>query len=151
MKAQRRAEILNVLRRTRVRSQEQLRQLLGAQGIDVTQATLSRDIRELRLSKIADPMGGSYYVLPSAGESMHPPLEQLVPTLMLSIDGVGPFVVVKTPAGSAEALGSALDRQQWPEVMGCIAGDDTMLIITRSEKVRRGLATKLRGLAGMAP
>ena len=56
--------------------------------------------------------------------------------------------MVKTPAGSANALGSALDRQQWPEIIGCIAGDDTMLIITRSERARRGLAAKLRALSG---
>jgi transcriptional regulator of arginine metabolism len=150
MKSQRRAAIMGIVRQTRVRSQEQLRELLHEEGIDVTQATLSRDIRELRLAKVADPAGGSYYAPSSDGEHLSPPLEQLVPALLLSIEGVGPFVVVKTPAGSAEALGSALDQQRWPEVIGCIAGDDTMLIITRSERARRALAAKLRGLAGSA-
>ena len=78
-----------------------------------------------------------------------PPLNQLLPTLLLSIEGVGPLLVVKTPAGSAEALGSALDSQEWPEVIGCIAGDDTMLIVTRSERARRGVAVKLRRLSGV--
>jgi transcriptional regulator of arginine metabolism len=59
--------------------------------------------------------------------------------------------VVKTPAGSANALASALDRQQWPDVVGCVAGDDTLLLIARSEKARRGLAAKLRELAGGSP
>jgi transcriptional regulator of arginine metabolism len=148
MKSQRRASIMGIVRHTRVRSQEQLRELLHGEGIDVTQATLSRDIRELRLSKIADPAGGSFYAPSADGEFLHPPLEQLLPTLMLSVEGVGPLLVVKTPAGSAEALGSALDRHQLPEVIGCIAGDDTMLIITRSERARRGLAAKLRELSG---
>ncbi|MBI4501853.1 MAG: arginine repressor [Gemmatimonadetes bacterium] len=150
MKSQRRAAIMGIVRRTRVHSQEQLRELLHDEGIDVTQATLSRDIRELRLAKVAHPAGGSYYAPSSDGDHLHPPLEQLVPALLLSIEGVGPLLVVKTPAGSAEALGSALDQQQWPEVIGCIAGDDTMLIITRSERARRALAAKLRGLSGSA-
>jgi len=149
MKSQRRAAIMSVLRRTRVHSQQQLRELLRAEGIDVTQATLSRDIRELRLAKVADPAGGSYYAASPDGGPLHPPLNQLLPTLLLSIEGVGPLLVVKTPAGSAEALGSALDSQEWPEVIGCIAGDDTMLIVTRSERARRGVAVKLRRLSGV--
>lgn len=150
MKAQRRAAIMNVVRRHRVHSQEQLRELLRGQGIDVTQATLSRDIRELRLSKMADPLNGSFYASPPAGDSLPPPLEQVLPALMLSLEGVGPMLVVKTPAGSAEALGSALDRQQWPEIIGCLAGDDTMLIIARSERARRAIATRLKDLVGPA-
>ena len=150
MKNQRRSAIMNIVRHTRVHSQEQLRTLLHGQGIDVTQATLSRDIRELRLAKVADPSGGSYYAASINGEHLHPPLGQLLPALLLSIEGVGPLLVVKTPAGSAEALGSALDQQRWPEVIGCIAGDDTMLIITRSERARRALAIKLRDLGGTA-
>lgn len=139
---------MGIVRRTRVHSQEQLRELLHDQGIDVTQATLSRDIRELRLAKVADPAGGSYYAPSPEGNLLHPSLEQLMPALLLAVEGVGPLLVVKTPAGSAQALGSALDRQQWPEVIGCIAGDDTMLIITRSERARRALAAKLRALIG---
>lgn len=148
MKSQRRNAIMGIVRRTRVHSQEQLRELLHVEGIDVTQATLSRDIRELRLAKVANPAGGSYYAPSRDGELVHPPLEQLLPQLLLEIEGVGPLLIVKTPAGSAEALGSALDRRQYPEVIGCIAGDDTMLIITRSERARRGLASKLRDLIG---
>jgi transcriptional regulator of arginine metabolism len=151
MKSQRRAVIMNILRRTRVHSQEQLRELLQAEGIDVTQATLSRDMRELRLSKVADPAGGSYYQPSPNGDTITPPFEQLLPALLLSLEGVGPLLVVKTPAGSANALASALDRQQWPDVVGCIAGDDTLLLIARSERARRGLAAKLRELAGVTP
>src|SRR5256885_6235285 len=108
MKSQRRATIMGIVRRTRVHNQEQLRELLHAEGIDVTQATLSRDIRELRLAKVADPAGGSYYAPSADGVPLSPALGQLLPTLLLPVQGVGPLVVVKTPAGSAEALGSAL-------------------------------------------
>jgi len=151
MKSQRRAAIMSILRRTRVHSQEQLRELLQTEGINVTQATLSRDMRELRLSKVADPAGGSYYAPSPNGDTITPPLEQLLPALLLSLEGVGPLLVVKTPAGSANALASALDRQHWPDVVGCVAGDDTLLLIARSERARRGLAAKLRELAGVTP
>ena len=149
MKSQRRAAIMNILKRIRVHSQEQLRDLLRTEGIDVTQATLSRDMRELQLAKLADPTGGSYYAPAPNGDILSPPLEQVLPNLLLSLEGVGPLLIVKTPAGSANALGSALDRQQWPDVIGCIAGDDTVLLIARSERARRGLAAKLRELAGI--
>lgn len=142
---------MNILKRTRVHSQEHLRELLLTEGIDVTQATLSRDMRELRLAKLSDPSGGSYYAPAPNGDNLTPPLDQLLPTLLLSLEGVGPLLIVKTPAGSANALASALDRQQWPDVIGCIAGDDTILLITRSERARRGVAAKLRDMAGLAP
>ena len=96
MKSQRRATIMGIVRRTRVHSQEQLRELLRAEGINVTQATLSRDIRELRLGKMANPTGGSYYAPAPDGDFLPPPLEQLVPALLLAIEGVGPLLVVKT-------------------------------------------------------
>lgn len=144
MKAQRQATILKLIRRQRVQSQEQLRELLHAEGMDVTQATLSRDIRELRLAKVPDPDGGSSYAVPTnQTETLRPPLHQLLPTLLLSLDGVGNLLIAKTPAGSANALTEALDAQGWPEVVGTIAGDNTILIIARSEKARRALAERL--------
>jgi len=151
MKSQRRAAIMNILRRTRVHSQEQLRALLLTEGIDVTQATLSRDMRELGLAKVADPAGSSYYAPAPDGDLITPPFEQLLPALLLSLEGVGPLLVVKTPAGSANALASALDRQRWPDLIGCIAGDDTILLIARSERARRGVAARLREGAGLPP
>src|SRR5207245_10307963 len=109
MKTQRHAAILKIVRRERVASQERLRELLSAEGFDVTQATLSRDIRELGLAKVATPDGGSHYAAPLEGTpSIRPHLEQLLPAMLVAVDGVGPLLVVKTPAGSAQALGVAL-------------------------------------------
>jgi transcriptional regulator of arginine metabolism len=143
MKSQRHAAILALVKRYRVHSQEQFRDLLRADGFDVTQATLSRDIRELGLAKIADPDGGSYYAPPPSGDPVHPSLASVVASLMLSAEGVGPLLVVKTPAGSANALGIALDREAWPDVIGTIAGDDTLLIVARSEAARQRVAARL--------
>ena len=149
MKVQRHAAIIRIVRRERVHNQEKLRELLHAEGIAVTQATLSRDLHNLGLSKVTDPAGGSFYAVPSAHLAPFPPVEQLVSTLLLSIDGVGPFAVVKTPPGSAEALGGSLDHASWDDVLGTIAGDDTLLIITRSEAARARVAKRLGKLAGI--
>jgi transcriptional regulator of arginine metabolism len=149
MKVQRHAAIVRIVRRERVHNQEKLRELLHADGIAVTQATLSRDLHNLGLSKVTDPAGGSFYAVPAEHLAPFPPVEQLVSTLLLSVDGVGPFAVVKTPPGSAEALGGSLDHASWEDVLGTIAGDDTLLIITRSEAARVRVAKRLGDLAGI--
>jgi transcriptional regulator of arginine metabolism len=152
MKTQRHTALLKIIRHTRVASQEQLRELLRAEGFDVTQATLSRDIRELGLAKVAAPDGGSHYAPPpEGGPTMRPHLEQLLPAMLVSVDGVGPLVVVKTPAGAAQALGLALDGAGWAEVIGTIAGDDAVLVITRSERARRAVERRIREGAGLPP
>jgi len=149
MKTQRHAAILRIIRRDRVGSQERLRELLKAGGIDVTQATLSRDMRELGLLKVADHEGGSHYApSPEQGSVIRPHLEQLLPTMLVSAEGVGPLIVLKTPAGGAQALGLALDGAQWPELIGTVAGDDVVLIIARSERARRAVQGRLRELTG---
>jgi len=150
MKTQRHAAILKIVRSERVASQEELRALLKAEGFDVTQATLSRDIRELGLAKVAAPDGGSHYAAPPDGpQAMRPHLEQLLPTHLASVDGVGPLLVLKTPAGGAQALGLALDAVAWPEIVGTIAGDDAVLVITRSERARRAVQARLKQAAGL--
>ena len=149
MKVQRHAAIIRIIRRERVHNQEKLRELLHAEGIAVTQATLSRDLHNLGLSKVTDPAGGSFYAVPSEHLAPFPPVEQLVSTLLLSVDGVGPFAVVKTPPGSAEALGGSLDHASWEDVLGTIAGDDTLLIITRSKAARARVAKRLGDMAGI--
>ena len=148
MKAPRHAAILGLVRSRRIRSQAQLRELLRARNIEVTQATLSRDIHELRLVKVTDADGDSCYAHPPEGEVLHPPLEQLLAALLVSLEGVGNLLVIRTPAGSANALGDALDHQRWAEILGTIAGDDTILVVARSERARKTVAKRLEGLAG---
>ncbi len=150
MKTQRHAAILRIVQRERVASQEHLRELLHADGFDVTQATLSRDIRELGLAKVAASEGGSHYAPPpDSGTVIRPQLEQLLPTTLLSSDAVGPLLVLKTPAGGAQGLGLALDAAGWREVLGTIAGDDTVLVITRSPRARRVVQSRLKELVGL--
>jgi transcriptional regulator of arginine metabolism len=150
MKTQRHSAILKIIRRDHVSSQEQLRELLREEGFDVTQATLSRDMRELGLAKVASPEGESHYVPPpDGGVAARPHLEQLLPSMLASVDGVGPLLVVKTATGAAQQLALALDQAGWNEIIGTIAGDDAILVITRSERARRAVVSRLRELAGL--
>jgi transcriptional regulator of arginine metabolism len=149
MKTQRHAAILKIVRRERVASQEQLRELLVAEGFDVTQATLSRDIRDLGLAKVAAPDGGSHYAPPPEGPGIRPTLAQLLPSMLVSMDGVGPLLVLKTPAGGAQPLALAVDAEGWHEVIGTIAGDDNVLVIAKSDRARRAVQARLKEAAGL--
>jgi transcriptional regulator of arginine metabolism len=145
MKTQRHAAILRVVRERRIESQDELRQALADDGFVVTQATLSRDVRELGLAKLADPGGGAYYAHPHRG-AVRPELALVAPALLVSVDGVGPFLVLKTASGSAGAVTEALDQAGWSEVMGTIAGDDTVLVITRNQRQRDQVAARIQEL-----
>jgi transcriptional regulator of arginine metabolism len=147
MKTQRQAAILRVVRERRIESQDELRQALADGGFVVTQATLSRDVRELGLAKLADPGGGAYYAHPHRG-AVRPELALVAPALLVSVDGVGPFLVLKTASGSAGAVTEALDQAGWSEVMGTIAGDDTVLVITRNQRQRSEVAARIKELMG---
>jgi transcriptional regulator of arginine metabolism len=145
MKTQRQAAILRLVRERRIESQDELREALAADRIVVTQATLSRDIRELGLAKMSDA-AGSYYTHPHRG-AVRPELSHVLPTLLVSVDGVGPFLVLKTASGSAGAVTEALDQAGWAEIIGTIAGDDTVLVITRNQRLRKELASRIEELA----
>jgi transcriptional regulator of arginine metabolism len=146
MKLKRHAAILRVVRERRIESQDGLREALAAEGINVTQATLSRDIRELGLAKLVDPAGGSYYANPTEG-SLRPDLAQVLPALLVSVEGTGPLIVIKTATGGAPAVAAALDQAGWKEIIGTLAGDDTLLVIARNPKLRQLAEMRLAALA----
>ena len=146
MKLQRHAAILRVVRDKRIGSQDELREALATEGFAVTQATLSRDIRELGLAKLVDPRGGAFYANPHEGQ-IRPDLGQVLPTLLVSVEGSGPLLVLKTASGGAGAVGAAIDQAGWSEVIGTIAGEDTVLVVTRSPKLRQAVAQRLESLA----
>ncbi len=77
---------------------------------------------------------------------MRPELGQVLPTLLVSIDGVGPFLILKTASGSAGAVTEALDQAGWTEIIGTIAGDDTVLVITRNQRLRKAIANRIEAL-----
>lgn len=149
-KRERHDAIREIIQSHRVTSQEHLRELLGRRGVDVAQATLSRDIRELRLIKVPDADGTSHYTLPPEAWEQSPPLQRLLPTLFVGAEGTGNLLVVKTLAGGAQVLAEALDWEEWPEILGTLAGDDTILIILRDARRLRKVTDRLFDLAGEA-
>jgi len=132
-----------------IASQEELRQLLHGRGFDVTQATLSRDMRDLGLARVPGD-DGVRYVVPegsSPGDDK-PLLANLLPQLFYKVDGVGELIVLHTLASGAQPIAEAIDQEEFEEVLGTIAGDDTILIVTRSATARAALTERLRALAG---
>lgn len=156
-KAARLARIVELVGRRQVRSQSELAALLAEDGIVVTQATLSRDLDELGAVKVRAPDGGPpAYVVPEDGapfpvrvarETSPPRLSRLLAELMVSAESSGNLAVLRTPPGAAHFLASALDRAGLAEVIGTIAGDDTLLVVSRDPEGGTVLAAQLRDLA----
>jgi transcriptional regulator of arginine metabolism len=142
MKVLRHSAILRILREQRVANQDELRKALAAQGITVAQATLSRDIRELGLVKQVDPGGGGFYVVPADGP-LRPDLESTLRTWLVSFEGVGPLLVLKTVPGGATAIARAVEQAGWSEVVGAIPGADNVLLVTRSELGRKAIERRI--------
>jgi transcriptional regulator of arginine metabolism len=144
MKARRQSAILDVIQREPVRSQEQLRQRIRADGHDVTQATLSRDIRELGLVK--GGADGAYRTPGQAapnGQAARSQLQRALGEYLTRVDRVQQMIVLRTGPGQAQLLGVALDRARLPEVVGTIAGDDTILVIAPDVRRARALVKQL--------
>jgi transcriptional regulator of arginine metabolism len=156
-KAARHARIVAALAEHQVRSQAELAALLEDAGVHVTQATLSRDLDELGAVKLRTPDGGlPVYVVPEDGAPLiaraaddAPPqrLARLVGELLISADASANLVVLRTPPGAAHFLASAVDRAGLPEILGTIAGDDTILVVTRDPVGGRALAQRFLDLA----
>jgi len=149
-RARRHESIRELIRTNRVSSQEQLREMLAGLGVDVAQATLSRDMRELRLLKMPDADGGHHYALPREEWDSTPPLRRLLSALFVGAEGTRNLLVVKTLAGGAQAIAEALDREEWPEVLGTLAGDDTILVILRDDDQVTIVTRRIEDLAATA-
>lgn len=146
-KRERQAAILELIRTRAVASQEDLRRLLLQQNWDVTQSTLSRDMKELQLARVQTP-GGPRYTSPAAAtEERTAALTSLLPQLFVRAEGVGVLLVMRTTAGGAEAAAAALDAENSPDLLGTLAGDDTVLLICRSEAARERLSRRINQLA----
>ena len=133
MKIARHSKIIDLINQYDIETQEELAAKLQEAGFAVTQATVSRDIRELKLMKIAKPDGGSRYTVMGQRDSQNS--EKYIRVLkdaFLSMEMAQNILVIKTVSGMANAAGAALDNMNYSEVVGCIAGDDTIACINRS-------------------
>ena len=155
-KAARHQRIIELLRNEPVSSQAQLCALLAGDGIVVTQATLSRDLDELRATKASHANGRTVYAVPADGpatpsrsaESATSRLARVAVELMVGVDHSANIVVVRTPPGAAQFLASAVDHTVLPTVIGTVAGDDTVLLVTRDPDGGAAVATDLLALVG---
>jgi transcriptional regulator of arginine metabolism len=145
-KTLRQRAVLEVLRQGAVTNQEDLQRALRKRGFKVGQATLSRDIRDLNLSKTA-----AGYALPQA-EAMAglalPPVQRLVREFVLDVRPAQNLLVVKTIIGSAQPVAAALDEQEWEEVVGTIAGDDAILIVCPDKDAVKRVAMRIEEMMG---
>ena len=136
--------ILDLLSETPIENQEELRLRLLKSGIEVTQATLSRDIKELGLAKMSQG-----YALPGADvmtEAPGPTLERLLREFVTDVREAQNLLVLKTTPGSAQPVAASVDGEQWPEVIGTVAGDDTVLVIAPDIRACIRLADRIRGM-----
>lgn len=148
MKTKRQDEILNLISAGDIETQEELVDALRSQGYKVTQATVSRDIRELRLIKIAAKGGGFKYAKPERHEiAVSERLTRILTDSLVNVDSSGNIIVVKTLSGSANVAAEALDNLGWPEILGTIAGDNTIFIVVRNETDATDISDRIRNLS----
>jgi transcriptional regulator of arginine metabolism len=151
--------IIELVTHGEVRSQAELAGLLAERGVNVTQATLSRDLVELDAIKVRAPSGALVYAVPAEGGDRRPVapaetaaaaarLARLCGELLVGADASANLVVLRTPPGAANFLGSAIDKAEIAEVLGSIAGDDTVLVISREPAGGEALARRFLAIAG---
>ena len=158
----RQQKIVEILSRHQVRSQGELAELLTGAGVTVTQATLSRDLVELDAVKVRLPSGALVYAVPAEGGDRTPVvahdsaaaearLARLLGELLVSVDASANLALLRTPPGAAQFLASAFDRTELRDVLGTVAGDDTVLVISRRPDGGQALAQRFLALANGAP
>ena len=147
MKSARHNLILEIIETMDIETQEELAEELKRRGGRVTQATVSRDIKELRLLKVLSENGGyKYATVERAEKGMNDRFARILAESIVNIESVNNLVVISTLTASASAAGEAIDSMKWSEVLGTIAGDNTLLIIARSDDAVATLVDRLRAL-----
>jgi len=147
MKYDRHSKILEIIQEKDIETQEELAQELRKSGFDVTQATVSRDIKELRLVKVLAPSGVYKYApLNNKEAGISDRLIRVFAESVLSIDYAKNIIVIKTIEGGGQAAASVIDALNWKDIVGCIAGDDTILVIVREEEKVSDVINRFRQL-----
>lgn len=151
-KAQRQHRLARLLAEQPVTSQGQIVDLLAEAGITATQATVSRDLGDLGAVKVRVAGGESVYAIPEHPADQVAPenhLRRVMGEWVVDVEHSGNLVVLRTPPGSAHVVGSAIDRSGHDEILGTVAGDDTLLVVAAEGTTGRRLATTLRDMAGL--
>jgi transcriptional regulator of arginine metabolism len=151
-KPQRQHRIARLLEEQPVSSQVQLVELLAAEGVIATQATVSRDLEELGALKVRIPGGSMAYAIPEHSKDRPAPddhLRRLMGEFVVEVAHSANLVVLRTPPGSAHVIGSAIDRAGFPEVLGTVAGDDTLVVVCAEQVGGAEVAGRLASLSGL--
>lgn len=147
MKTIRQVAILDIIEKHDIETQEELAEALRQRGMKVTQATVSRDIKELRLLKVLSPSGAYKYATADKAENgLSERFIHMLAESLLSVAASNNLIVVKTLSGSANVAGEALDSLRWPEVLGTLAGDNTILLVIRSEAETPAILSRLQDM-----
>lgn len=148
MKTYRQIKIKNIIMNNIIETQEELADALRAQKIDVTQATVSRDIKELQLVKIPYGDGRYRYSFPNESQAVHSEIRmrRLFHDVVKKIEFSENIVVVKTQPGAGGSVAFALDMAHWPEIIGTVAGDDTILVVVRQKELAESTALRLEAM-----
>ena len=149
MKNKRQEAILELIERYEIQKQEELIRLLEERGFSATQATVSRDIRELKLMKGTGANGVHKYVLPSRRQNVTPKFNSSLSESILKVDVAENLLVVKTYPGMAPAVASCIDTFNMHEIVGCVAGDDAILVVVRTKESALEMRDKLRKMIEM--
>lgn len=144
MKSERHAKIVELIGKYQIETQEELAGLLNENGFCVTQATVSRDIKELKLTKVPSANGGQKYDLVQQGDSVSEKYLHILKNGFVSMDMAQNILVIKTVSGMAMAVAAALDNLKWNEIVGCIAGDDTIMCAVRTVDDTKLVMNKIR-------
>ncbi|MFZ4585559.1 MAG: arginine repressor [Acidimicrobiia bacterium] len=151
-KLQRQHRIARLLEEQPVSSQQQIAELLAVEGIEATQATVSRDLEDMGAVKIRIPGGTTAYAIPEHTRSTVSPddhLRRIAGEFVLEVGSSGNLVLMRTPPGSAHVVASAIDRTVVPGVLGTVAGDDTLLVICTETNGGAPMARRFSELAGL--
>lgn len=146
LKKARQDKILDLIKRYEIETQEEMLLRLRECGYHVTQATVSRDIRELGLIKGISPRGVYCYTVPTKKETTAHPLGNVMTDSVISVDAAGNMVVIKTYPGLASAVAGYIDSQSLPEILGTIAGDDAIFVVVRDASRAGAFCEKIKGM-----
>ena len=147
MKVARHEKIKELIRQYDIDTQEELAARLNAAGFKVTQATVSRDIRALKMTKVADGEGKSRYaILQELPSGLGDKYTRVLHDAILTIDQGQNLVVIRTVPGMAMGVAAALDALEWEEILGCIAGDDTVMCAARTTEEASGVVKRLKSI-----
>ena len=148
MKKTRQSKIIELISTHDIETQDELISRLGEYGYSVTQATISRDIRELKLTKVSTGHGGYRYMLPPQSETVtNMKLTSTILDSIISVDYALNTVVIKTAPSLANPVAASIDHMHSPEILGCVAGDDTVIAITRDIDSAEAITNKLKSMS----